>query len=47
MSRMSGPLNRMSVINVLQDQHGICQVITESLCHYMDDTRRYNEGLFK
>jgi len=44
MSRISGPLNRISVINILETQHSITQVITESLCHYMDNTRRYQEG---
>ena len=44
MSRISGPLNRMGVISLLEDQHKISHVITESLCHYMDDTRRNHEG---
>ena len=43
MSRISGPLNRMTVINLLEEQHKLSRVITESLCHYMEQTRRYQE----
>ena len=34
----------MTVINLLEEQHKLCRVITESLCHYMEQTRRYEEG---
>lgn len=44
MSRLSGPMNRVTVINILEDQHQITRVITESLCHYMEQTRRHQEG---
>jgi hypothetical protein len=44
MSRVSGPLNRLSVINTLEEKHGLTRVIAESLCHYMETTRRHREG---
>ncbi len=44
MTRISGPLNRIHVIDLLEKKHGICRVITENLCHYMENTRQYREG---
>jgi hypothetical protein len=44
MSRISGPLNRISVISTLEEKHGLTRVITENLCHYMETTRHYREG---
>ncbi len=47
MGRISGPLNRISVIDILEKQHNVSRVITESLCHYMENTKRYQEGNLK
>lgn len=44
MSRMCGPLNRCQLIDSLEKKHNFFRVITESLCHYMENTRRYREG---
>ncbi len=44
MSRISGPLNRISVINALEEKHGLTRVITENLCHYMENARHHREG---
>jgi len=44
MTRVSGPLNRVNVIDILEKKHSSSRVITENLCHYMENTRRYREG---
>jgi len=44
MTRMSGPLNRINVIDILEKKHSLSRVITENICHYMESTRRYREG---
>ncbi len=44
MSRMSGPLNRVYVIDLLEKKHNITRVVIENLCRYMDNTRRYRDG---
>ncbi len=44
MTRMSGPLNRINVIDILEKKHNSSRVITENICHYMESTRRYHEG---
>ncbi len=44
MTRMSGPLNRINVIDILEKKHNSSRVITENICHYMESTRRYLEG---
>jgi hypothetical protein len=41
---MSGPLNRINVIDILEKKHSLSRVITENICHYMESTRRYREG---
>ncbi|CAF3511540.1 unnamed protein product [Adineta steineri] len=41
--RMSGPLNRISVIDLLENKYQLTCVITENLCHYMDTVRRYRD----
>jgi len=41
---MSGPLNRINVIDILERKHNLSRVITENICHYMESTRRYREG---
>ncbi|CAF5187649.1 unnamed protein product, partial [Rotaria magnacalcarata] len=43
MSRISYPLNRISLIDRLEDKHKITRVITENLCHYMENTRNCRE----
>ncbi|CAF3578443.1 unnamed protein product, partial [Rotaria sp. Silwood2] len=42
-SRMSYPLNRIGLIDILEKKHKLTRVITENLCHYMDNTRRYRD----
>ncbi|CAF1148229.1 unnamed protein product [Rotaria sordida] len=42
-SRMSYPLNRISLIDILEKKHKLIRVITENLCHYMDNARQYRE----
>ncbi|CAF4705975.1 unnamed protein product, partial [Rotaria socialis] len=43
MSRISYPLNRISLIDRLEEKHKITRVITENLCHYMENTRNCRE----
>ena len=42
--RMSGPINRITVIEILEKKHKLTHVITENLCDYMECTRQYMEG---
>ena len=44
MPRMSGPLNRTGVIDILEKKYELTRVVTENLCQYMENTRRYREG---
>jgi hypothetical protein len=40
---LSGPQNRISLIDTLEKKHELTRVITENLCHYMNKTRQYRE----
>jgi hypothetical protein len=44
MARMSGPLSRENVIKSLENKHRACGIITENLCHYMENIRQHREG---
>ncbi len=44
MIRLSSPLNRISIIDILENKHQLTRVITENLCRYMENVRQYRDG---
>ena len=43
-SRMPGPQNRTGVIDILEKKYELTRVVTENLCQYMENARRYKES---
>ncbi|CAF4271256.1 unnamed protein product, partial [Rotaria sp. Silwood2] len=41
--RMPGPQNRTGVIDILEKKYELTRIVTENLCQYMDNTRKYKE----
>ncbi|CAF3941595.1 unnamed protein product, partial [Rotaria sp. Silwood2] len=45
--RMPGPQNRTGVIDILEKKYELTRIVTENLCQYMDNTRKYKEDDFE
>jgi ubiquitin carboxyl-terminal hydrolase 9/24 len=41
--RMPGPQNRIGVIDILEKKYELTRVVTENLCQYMENARKYKE----
>ena len=42
--RLPGPHNRTGVIDILEKKYELTRVVTENLCQYMENARKYKEG---
>ncbi|UJR08730.1 hypothetical protein I4U23_012987 [Adineta vaga] len=42
-SRMGVPSNRLAIIDVLEQKHQLSAVVTENLCHYMNNIRQQRD----
>ena len=38
---MAGPQNRTAVIDILEKKYEVTRIVTENLCQYMENTRKY------
>jgi ubiquitin carboxyl-terminal hydrolase 9/24 len=41
--RMPGPQNRTGVIDILEKKYELTRIVTENLCQYMENARKYKE----